>query len=110
MWDIKNESVITKYKRTDAIGDQTRDLSAIKYSPDGRSVLCGVPSELTILSLKDGSIVGKLPHNVGSVNDLEYSPDKSLLAVCGEVARSWLEVRITHRRIMPRYLRMAIPG
>lgn len=69
-------------------------ITALEFSPDGKSVISGGYHELIVWSIEDGSLLRRIP-NVGQrVFALAFSPEGSTLAVgCGEPGKSG-EVRL----------------
>lgn len=69
-------------------------ITAVTFSPDGKTVVAGGYHELTVWNIEDGSLIRRIP-NVGQrVFALSFSPDTKTLAVgCGEPGKSG-EVRL----------------
>lgn len=69
-------------------------ITAVAFSPDGKSVISGGYHELVVWDVEKGNLVRRIP-NVGQrVFALSFSPDAMLLAVgCGEPGKSG-EVRL----------------
>ena len=69
---------------------------AVAYSPDGQFVASGgsEPNDISIVriwQISNSSIVQTMPGHLAALNDLEYSPDGSMLISCGadSVSRFW---------------------
>ena len=69
-------------------------ITAVTFSPDGKSVIAGGYHELTVWNVEDGSLVRRISNIGQRVFALSFSPDAATLAVgCGEPGKSG-EVRL----------------
>src|SRR5262249_44406925 len=58
-------------------------VTAVVYSPDGKTLATGAYGHVTIWDMATGAPVKVLTNVLGAVNDLRFSPDGKVLAVAG---------------------------
>jgi WD40 repeat protein len=58
-------------------------LTAVTFSPDGKLLACGSYGQVTVWDLTAGKPAKVLTNVLGTVNDLRFSPDGTLLAAAG---------------------------
>ncbi|MCI0718673.1 MAG: hypothetical protein L0338_06815 [Acidobacteria bacterium] len=69
-------------------------VTALAFSPQGKSLLVGFYGRVVVWDLVESRIVQELNDVAGSVNDLQFSPDGKLLSVVGGKPFSQGEVRL----------------
>ena len=69
-------------------------VTALAFSPHGKSLLVGFYGRVVVWDLVESRIVQELNDVAGSVNDLQFSPDGKLLSVVGGKPFSQGEIRL----------------
>ena len=69
-------------------------VTALAFSPQGKSLLVGFYGRVVVWDLVESRIVQELNDVAGSVNDLQFSPDGKLLSVVGGKPFSQGEIRL----------------
>jgi WD40 repeat protein len=69
-------------------------VTALAFSPQGKSLLVGFYGRVVVWDLVESGIVQELNDVAGSVNDLQFSPDGKLLSVVGGKPFSQGEIRL----------------
>lgn len=69
-------------------------VSALAFSPNSQQLAVGVYGRVTVWDLASGRPVSVLTNVLGSVNDVKFSPDGSLLAVAGGQPSSRGDLRL----------------
>ncbi|MBM3728376.1 MAG: hypothetical protein FJW40_23490 [Acidobacteria bacterium] len=70
--------------------------TAVAFHPDGKRLLTGSAGRVVVWDLERRAVVSELKDVAGSVNSLEFSPDRKLLSVAGGKPFSPGELRLYH--------------
>jgi WD40 repeat protein len=82
LWHISDEK---KGPGPDLPGDNTSEVNAIDFAPDGKWVIAAhADGVLRRWNLADQSLAAKLPAHTGAAHDVAVSPDGKLIASGGE--------------------------